>query len=594
MIIGAALLNIIITINTINAAQPPQPQPQDGNFFYNKMRSDMTSVLSNDKIFFFGGETFDKSDSSPTTSNKLFTLNVSSLDLNNNNTFNAESIKDKWELLDSMKVGLRYNVMALSARNDRSTIIFYGGETFDPNTDEKIDVNSQIYEYDINANKWTMNPKYQGKPPPKRLSFASYVQNLEDGRVYLFGGISDYNPKGGGKINNKLYSIDTNNKRWNEETTDDTPPGLFGSTCTMLKDGKIIFIGGADFGDSNELILSQMSNLNIYDTVNGKWSVRSTSDKDLPEGRFGHTATLHDNKIIIIGGKNVNNEKASVPYFIYLDLDEWDWKNLAADQANYNGFARFGHNVILHDDYLFVTFGQSTNKNDDINPIEVINADNLEIIIQPLKNSNNAATFNTAKKIPDTSSTPDMNDDDTTPNPDSSTNNNDKIEKKNNSIVITFIVVGGIFLILIILASLLIIYIKRRKLKLKINNDNKSPVLPVTTRNIPNTRRNVPTMFRDSTSTHNTTYTDIVNRSDGMVSIGEIQNANNVKTTTVKPKTPTVIYASGVSSIFADLAFAGSIECTNDTNDGGEHFSSTSGGNRPLSDLDTVEEVPTS
>ncbi|CAG8494692.1 15656_t:CDS:2 [Funneliformis caledonium] len=514
MIIGAALLNIIITINAINA-QSPQPPPrsyQDGNFFYNKMRSDLTSILSNDKIYFFGGETFNKSDSSQKISNELFTLDVSSLDLNNSNdTFNTESLgENKWELLDSMKVGLRHNLIALSARDDYSTIIIYGGETFIPNTDERIKVESQIYEYDINAKKWTMNPKYRGKPPPNRLSFASYAQNLEDGMIYLFGGISN----DGRKINNKLYSIDTNDKRWNEETADDAPPGVFGSACTLLKDGKIVFIGGANFGDSDKLTLSQMNKLNIYDTVNGKWSIRSTSDKNLPEGRIGHTVTLCDNKIIIIGGINLKNEKASVPYLFYLDLDEWDWKNLKSDQSNYNGFARFGHNTILHDDHLFVTFGQSTNENDEINPIEAINADNLERIIQPPRNSNKE---------------------------------------------------------------------KRRKLKIgnDINSNKTTSILPVTTRNIP--RKKVPTLFRDSTSTHNTTYyPNLVNES-----IGDIQNANNVKTTTVKPKTPTVIYASGVSSVFADLSFTGSIEDTNESNDDVD----ASGFYRSKTDLDVVEEV---
>lgn len=605
MIIGAALLNIIITINAINA-QSPQPPPrsyQGGNFFYNKMRSDLTSILSNDKIYFFGGETFNKSDSSQKISNELFTLDVSSLDLNNSNdTFNTESLgENKWELLDSMKVGLRHNLIALSARDDYSTIIIYGGETFIPNTDERIKVESQIYEYDINAKKWTMNPKYRGKPPPNRLSFASYAQNLEDGMIYLFGGISN----DGRKINNKLYSIDTNDKRWNEETADDAPPGVFGSACTLLKDGKIVFIGGANFGDSDKFTLSQMNKLNIYDTVNGKWSIRSTSDKNLPEGRIGHTVTFYDNKIIIIGGINLKNEKASVPYLFYLDLDEWDWKNLKSDQSNYNGFARFGHNTILHDDHLFVTFGQSTNENDEINPIEAINADNLERIIQPPRSSNKekVVTFNTAKKTPESSSSSSSTsstlgennnnpaeegviDDnpatDVTPNSPSSKNDNNNIEK-DNSVILTLSIVGGIFLMIIILTALLLIYIKRRKLKIgnDINSNKTTSILPVTTRNIP--RKKVPTLFRDSTSTHNTTYyPNLVNES-----IGDIQNANNVKTTTVKPKTPTVIYASGVSSVFADLSFTGSIEDTNESNDDVD----ASGFYRSKTDLDVVEEV---
>ncbi|CAG8498402.1 4017_t:CDS:2 [Funneliformis mosseae] len=575
MIIGAALLNIIITINAINV-QSPQPPPrsyQDGNFFYNKMRSDLTSILSNDKIYFFGGETFNKSDSSQKISNELFTLDVSSLDLNNSNdTFNTESLgENKWELLDSMKVGLKHNLIALSARDDYSTIIIYGGETFIPNTDKSIKVESQIYEYDINAKKWTMNPKYRGKPPPNRLSFASYAQNLEDGMIYLFGGISN----DGRKINNKLYSIDTNDKRWNEETADDAPPGVFGSACTLLKDGKIVFIGGANFGDLDKLTLSQMNKLNIYDTVNGKWSIRSTSDKNLPEGRIGHTVTLYDNKIIIIGGINLKNEKASVPYLFYLDLDEWDWKNLKSDQSNYNGFARFGHNTILHDDHLFVTFGQSTNENDEINPIEAINADNLERIIQPPRNSNKEKGENNNNPVglPEEGVIYDNPATDVTPN---------SLEK-DNSVILTLSIVGGIFLMIIILTALLLIYIKRRKFKIgnDINSNKTTSILPVTTRNI--TRKKVPTLFRDSTSTHNTTYyPNIVNES-----IGDIQNANNVKTTTVKPKTPTVIYASGVSSVFADLLFTGSIEDTNESNDDVD----ASGFYRSKTDLDVVEEV---
>ena len=65
-------------------------------------------------------------------------------------------------------------------------------------------------------------------------------------------------------------------------------------TATLLRDGKVLVVGGNGIGDSNYLDSAE-----LYDAATGAWSV--TEHTNIP--RSGHTATLlPDGRVLVIGG----------------------------------------------------------------------------------------------------------------------------------------------------------------------------------------------------------------------------------------------------------------------------------------------------
>ena len=70
-----------------------------------------------------------------------------------------------------------------------------------------------------------------------------------------------------------------------------------GHTATVLTDGRVVVIGGANTE------VGIVAAVEIYDPASGSWS----SAGDIPTVRAGHTATLlHDGRVVVVGGVGVD------------------------------------------------------------------------------------------------------------------------------------------------------------------------------------------------------------------------------------------------------------------------------------------------
>jgi hypothetical protein len=115
---------------------------------------------------------------------------------------------------------------------------------------------------------------------------------LSDGRVLICGGTS--NAKVGGVLASaELY--DSNTRRF--IPTGAMTVARMGQTITMLRDGRVLIVGGV----RNIGFRSELSSAEIYDPATGSFS--ATGSMRTP--REGHTATmLRDGRVLIVGGSD--------------------------------------------------------------------------------------------------------------------------------------------------------------------------------------------------------------------------------------------------------------------------------------------------
>src|ERR1700687_5969453 len=115
---------------------------------------------------------------------------------------------------------------------------------------------------------------------------------LRDGRVLICGGTAT--AKVGGVLSSaELY--DSHTRRF--IPTGSMTVARMGHTITMLRDGRVLIIGGA----RNIGFRAELSSAEIYDPSTGTFS--TTGSMRTP--REGHTATmLHDGRVLVVGGSD--------------------------------------------------------------------------------------------------------------------------------------------------------------------------------------------------------------------------------------------------------------------------------------------------
>jgi hypothetical protein len=117
---------------------------------------------------------------------------------------------------------------------------------------------------------------------------AHTATQMPDGRVFVVGGACGSGPSG---IQDKTEFFDPSTLTW--IPTADLPEVREAHTTTLLKNGKILIVGG-DGGD-----IPRYDSALIYDPTSDRWY----SAGSLSEGRRNHAATLLDNGgVLIVGG----------------------------------------------------------------------------------------------------------------------------------------------------------------------------------------------------------------------------------------------------------------------------------------------------
>lgn len=147
---------------------------------------------------------------------------------------------------------------------------------------------NDLHELDTNALQWRI-PKADGNGPPPR---ANHSSSLIKQNLYIFGGWD------GAKRLNDLYMLDLDKMFWSQvQVTGESPAPRAGmSLCNV--ENKLYLFGGSGphaycFND-----------LFVFDPENSRWSQcdNFSNPECLPKARAGHSKTLVDSRLFIIGG----------------------------------------------------------------------------------------------------------------------------------------------------------------------------------------------------------------------------------------------------------------------------------------------------
>ena len=116
--------------------------------------------------------------------------------------------------------------------------------------------------------------------------------NLNDGTVLVAGGMTTQS--NGVKVKSglaELYQMGSHSF----VATGSMADARFGHTATLLRDGRVLVVGGADLMDG----IDNLATAEIYDPLTGKF----TRTGSMAHGRANHTATLlADGRVLITGG----------------------------------------------------------------------------------------------------------------------------------------------------------------------------------------------------------------------------------------------------------------------------------------------------
>ncbi|GBB86472.1 hypothetical protein RclHR1_01290016 [Rhizophagus clarus] len=308
-----------------------------------KNRALHTATLIGKKIYFLGGLTKSLTGPSTYSTNDFFTLDVSKW-FNQSEGYPYEDLSNS-----TVNVIPVHNRATTSVGGHFKDSIFL----FDGDMGRQSNYASEtLQSFSTSQQTWENVEINFGEEPLRKTSMNAATDN--NGKVYLFGGAKELtlNPI---QYFSNMDVFDTINKSWQSMNTPVTPRD--GYTATYIPESNIIiYIGG--FGKSNPYVtagLIDMSNLDIYNTVNNSWGKLST--KDPPKSRVFHTAVLTNDhgRIIVFGGADYTTKNPAGTYYEVLDVNTYQWYHSYKDIDF--GVPYKGHTATLVDDYMFIAFG---------------------------------------------------------------------------------------------------------------------------------------------------------------------------------------------------------------------------------------------
>jgi hypothetical protein len=210
----------------------------------------------------------------------------------------------------------------------------------------------------INNFAW-QKPFVLGQPPAPR---SGHSASLIGRKIYIFGGLSQ------GTFLNDIHTFDTDTYEWSlvvpDPSSGPAPSPRLQHTATVVNDTEIWIYGGCDRVSriGGQLAsFAQDPNWHAFDTVTRKWRTVSGS-KAAPQARFGHTATLVDDDIYILGGMHTETTLNELWIF---NIKTCTWRQQLLGPTDGRGAGVVGiafHSTVLFDNHLLVYAGLSSGK----------------------------------------------------------------------------------------------------------------------------------------------------------------------------------------------------------------------------------------
>ncbi|KAJ4883747.1 Galactose oxidase/kelch repeat superfamily protein [Raphanus sativus] len=216
---------------------------------------------------------------------------------------------------------------------------------------------NQVHVFDAETQVWT-KPVISGVPPSPRDSHS--CTTVGD-NLFVFGGTD-------GKTHLKdLHVLDTSSHTWKcVDVRGEGPEAREAHSATLV--GKRIFIFGGcgkASGSDDEVFYND---LYILNTETLMWQ-RAVTAGNPPSARDSHTCSTWKNKIIVVGGEDLDDYFLSDVHI--LDTETFVWKQMKTSGQVLT--PRAGHVTVALERNLFVFggFTDSQNLYDDLNVLDV-------------------------------------------------------------------------------------------------------------------------------------------------------------------------------------------------------------------------------
>jgi len=180
---------------------------------------------------------------------------------------------------------------------------------------------------------------------------------LPDGRLLVVGGAASFYPDTISLASVEILDPAT----LSFGLTGSLAEARFAHTATLLDDGRVLVVGGADPSGSD---LNTHISAEIWDPATETFS----STGSLSEGRYGHTATLlSDGRVLVVGGVVVGGSGGGVTVGLRASAEVWDPSTRTFSPTGSLPEARVSHTATLvSDGRVFVVGGSS----DGLPPLE--------------------------------------------------------------------------------------------------------------------------------------------------------------------------------------------------------------------------------
>ncbi|RHZ81956.1 hypothetical protein Glove_116g43 [Diversispora epigaea] len=306
--------------------------------FYPETRIGHNSVLINNKIFYFAGN-----------SHEVFYLDL----LNSLNTSYA-----KWVSVADSSINIKYSTSVVNI-ND-STVFLIGGLMKNPFTGDD-DYSHFVYNFDAKKLKWE-TPQIKGDLPYGRKKMQAVIDN--SGLIYIFGGNKILNSS----IDNvEMWYNDMNilnviNMTWiTLNISLNLPPKRSDYSATLLSNGFIVYIGGRN--DPGQPAIT-MNELYLFDTNNLTWSSMITQGAQIDIRAYHSDVLTSEGHIIIYGGCYGDSHLQVVPNTVILNTQVTPYEWLIPNISSKNSPPSLrGHTADLYKNFMIISFGEITNAN---------------------------------------------------------------------------------------------------------------------------------------------------------------------------------------------------------------------------------------
>jgi len=150
---------------------------------------------------------------------------------------------------------------------------------------------NDLHCYDPTSNEWyRYEPRGIG-PSGRALHAATVVGR----KIYIFGGANSTGHRNDTSGFCDLYELDIDTMCWTECETHNTPPSpCYGHSATYIGDDRILYFGGKGY--------QVLSDIHILHLKTMEWKQYAYAGNSLVS-RWGHSASLHDTRILIYGGR---------------------------------------------------------------------------------------------------------------------------------------------------------------------------------------------------------------------------------------------------------------------------------------------------